>query len=34
MNKVCEKLNLLERDFFGLTYFQARVKVMSMLVAF
>ena len=29
MNKVCEQLNLAERDFFGLTYVQSQVKVMN-----
>ena len=27
LNKVCEKLNLIEKDYFGLTFIQDNVKV-------
>jgi len=29
IGEVCEKLDLVERDFFGLTYLQTNVKVMD-----
>lgn len=32
MNKVCENLNLTEREFFGLTYVQNQVKVTNIIL--
>ena len=34
INKVCEKLNLVEKDFFGITYLQGFVKVTNLWTAF